>query len=95
MFQILVVEDDSNTVKFLKLILTQAGYNVFVTGNGKEALAVTDKNYIDLILLDVMMPEMDGYEFTQCLRSYGDNTPILMLTAKQLPEDKCRGFILA
>ncbi len=94
MFQILVVEDDINTAKFLKLILTQAGYNVFVTGNGKEALAVTDKNYIDLILLDVMMPEMDGYEFTQCLRSCGDNTPILMLTAKQLPEDKCRGFIL-
>ena len=94
MFQILVVEDDANTAKFLKLILTQAGYHVLLSENGKEALKVTDKNYIDLILLDVMMPEMDGYEFTQCLRSCGDNTPILMLTAKQLPEDKCRGFIL-
>lgn len=94
MFQILVVEDDVNTAKLLKLILTRAGYHVFVTENGKEALQVTDKNYIDLILLDIMMPEMDGYEFTQCLRSCGDNTPILMLTAKQLPEDKCKGFIL-
>ena len=94
MFQILVVEDDISTADFLKLILTKAGYNVFITHNGIEALSVTDKHYIDLILLDVMMPEMDGFEFTKCLRSCNDNTPILMLTAKHLSEDKCKGFTL-
>lgn len=94
MFQILVVEDDINTADFLKLILTKAGYNVYVTHNGVEALTITDQHYIDLILLDVMMPQMDGFEFTKCLRACEDNTPILMLTAKHLAEDKCKGFTL-
>ena len=91
---ILIVEDDVATADFLKLILTKAGYNVLVTHNGIEALTVTDTHYIDLILLDVMMPEMNGFEFTKCLRSCDDNTPILMLSAKQLTEDKCKGFSL-
>ena len=94
MFQILIVEDDVATADFLKLILTKAGYNVLVTHNGIEALTVTDTHYIDLILLDVMMPEMNGFEFTKCLRSCDDNTPILMLSAKHLTEDKCKGFSL-
>ena len=93
MFQILVVEDDKNTSKLMKAILTHAGYDVFQAVNGLEALEMTDRQHIDLILLDVMMPKMDGYAFTERLRSCGDNTPILMVTAKQLPADKCKGFL--
>lgn len=94
MFRILVVEDDRNTAKLMKTILSHAGYEVFSSHNGLEALEVTDKQHIDLILLDIMMPKMDGYEFAERLRSCGDNTPILMVTAKQLPEEKCRGFLV-
>lgn len=94
MFNILVVEDDISTAEYLKMILTKNGYNVFITYNGEEALEVTENQYVDIILLDVMMPVMDGFEFTRCLRSCNDSTPILMLTAKGLAEDRCKGFHL-
>lgn len=94
MFQLLVVEDDKNTARLMKAVLSHAGYEVYEASNGLEALNVMDKQHIDLIVLDVMMPQMDGYEFTDHLRSCGDNTPILMVTAKQLPEDKCKGFLV-
>lgn len=94
MFQILVVEDDKNTARLMTAVLKHAGYTVFQAGNGIEALEMTDKQHIDLIVLDIMMPQMDGYEFTELLRNCGDNTPILMVTAKQLPEEKCRGFLV-
>ncbi len=94
MFQILVVEDDKNTAKLMNAVLSHAGYDVFTAQNGLEALDCTDKQHVDLIVLDVMMPFMDGYEFTERLRSCGDNTPILMVTAKQLPEEKCKGFLV-
>lgn len=92
MFQILVAEDDPHTARLMKAVLTQAGYEVFSAANGLEALDVMDKQHIDLIVLDIMMPVMDGYEFTQTLRDCGNTTPILMVTAKQLPEERCRGF---
>lgn len=62
--------------------------------NGREALEIMDKQHIDLMVLDIMMPGMDGYELTEQLRSCGDIIPILMVTAKQLPEEKCRGFLV-
>lgn len=92
MFQILVVEDDKNTARLMRAVLRRAGYEVHQAANGAEALAVTDRQHIDLIVLDVMMPVMDGYEFTERMRSGGDNTPILMVTARDLPEEKCKGF---
>jgi len=92
MFQLLVVEDDKNTAKLMKAILTHAGYEVATAANGVEALEVTDRQHIDLIVLDVMLPLMDGYTLTERLRDCGDNTPILMVTAKHLPEEKCKGF---
>lgn len=92
MFQILVVEDSKNAARLMKLVLTDAGYQVHEAANGAEALEVTDRQHIDLIVLDVMMPVMDGYEFTERMRQGGDNTPILMVTAKELPEEKCKGF---
>ena len=94
MFHILVAEDDCNTAKLMKAVLKHAGYEVFQAANGVEALELMDKQHIDLIILDIMMPEMDGYKFTEQLRSCHDNTPILMVTAKQLPEEKCRGFLV-
>lgn len=94
MFKILVVEDNKNTARLTKAVLKRAGYEAFEAANGAEALEVTDKQHIDLIVLDVMMPVMDGYEFTERLRICGDSTPILMVTAKELPEERCKGFLV-
>ena len=94
MFQIMVVEDDKSTAKLMRAVLTHNGYKVFQAANGQEALEMLDSQHIDLIVLDVMMPVMDGYEFTEQLRRCGNNTPILMVTAKQLPEEKCIGFLV-
>ena len=69
-------------------------YSVFTAANGEEALDVMDKEYIDLVILDIMMPKMDGYEFTKILRESKNNLPILMISAKQLSEDKRKGFSL-
>lgn len=77
----------------MKAVLTRSGYKTFQAENGLDAFEIIDKQHIDLIVLDVMMPVMDGYEFTEHLRSVKNNTPILMVTAKQLPEEKCKGFI--
>ena len=94
MFQILVVEDDKSAARLMKAVLKHAGYEVFEAGNGLKALEVMDVTHIDLIVLDVMMPKMDGYEFTENIRSSGSMVPILMVTARQLPEEKCRGFLV-
>ena len=92
MFNILVVDDDKNTRMFFRGVLENAGYTVFSASNGLEALAVLDREHIDLAVLDIMMPGMDGYEFTRTLRQSGNNMPILMVSAKQLPADKHKGF---
>lgn len=94
MFQILVVEDDKSAARLMKAILEHAGYEVHEAANGAEALELLDIQHIDLIVLDIMMPKMDGYEFTENLRVGGSMIPILMVTAKQLPEEKCRGFLV-
>lgn len=93
MFQILVAEDDKNSARLMRAVLKHAGYTVFHAENGVDALKLMDTQHIDLVVLDVMMPEMDGCEFTAQLRGCGDNTPVLMVTARQLPEDKRKGFI--
>lgn len=93
MFKILVVEDDKNSAKLMRVILQNAGFDTYTASNGSDALKMLDNVYIDLILLDVMMPEMNGYELTEIIRSNDVNIPILMITAKQLPEDKYKGFI--
>lgn len=92
MFHILVVNDDKNTRKLLKAVLEAEHYVVFTADNGESALDVMDKEHIDLVVLDIMMPKMDGYEFTRTLRDCRNHLPILMVSAKQLPEDKYRGF---
>ena len=94
MFHILVVDDDKNTRRLLQAVLERENYTVTTAGNGEDALAVMDREHIDLVVLDVMMPRMDGYEFTSLLRSTNNELPILMVTARQLPEDKKQGFLV-
>ena len=93
MFHILVVDDDKNTRLLFRAVLEDAGYTVSAAKNGEEALTVLDREHVDLVVLDVMMPKLDGYEFTRTLRQTDNNLPILMVSAKQLPEDKHRGFL--
>ena len=92
MFNILVVDDDKNTRRLMKVVIEEAGYTVYAAADGKEALALLGEQHIDLILLDVMMPGMDGYEFTKSLRTSDNELPIIMVSAKQLPEDIKKGF---
>ena len=92
MFHILVVDDDKNTRLYLSAVLQGAGYTVTAAENGRAALSLLDREHVDLAVLDVMMPEVDGYEFTRILREGGNNLPILMVSAKHLPADKHRGF---
>ena len=94
MFQILVVEDDKNVRRLMATVLTRYGYEPITACDGVEALEIMDSKHVDLIILDVMMPRMDGYEFTHTLRSAGCNIPILMVTARETQDDKKRGFII-
>lgn len=94
MVNILVAEDDKNTRLLLKAILEAERYQVFTAEDGISALEMLDKEHIDLVVLDIMMPRMDGYEFTRTLRESGNMLPILMVSAKQLPEDKHKGFLV-
>ena len=94
MFNIMVVEDDANQRKLMATVLEQYGYTVVQACDGVDALEQMEKKHIDLIVLDVMMPRMDGFELTDTLRQTGCNIPILMVTAKQSPVDKRKGFII-
>lgn len=94
MFRILVVEDDINTRKLMCAVLRQSGFETFQAEDGVKALEVMDKQQIDLVIVDLMMPNMDGFELTQQLRLAWENLPILMVTAKQEPKDKRQGFLV-
>lgn len=94
MIHILVVEDDKHVRRLLETVLKRERYHVSVAGDGVQALQILQVQHIDLIVLDIMMPNMDGYEFAKELRDAEILTPILMATAKHLPEDKKRGFLL-
>ena len=94
MFQIMVVDDDRNTRTLLKAVLEAENYTVFTAENGVDALDVMDAHHIDLVVLDIMMPKMDGYQFTRTLRESNNNLPILMVSARQLPSDKKHGFLV-
>lgn len=92
MFKVLLVEDDFNTSKLMKIMLQNSGFDVICARNGVEALDFMDKKFVDIIVLDVMMPEMDGFELAGLLRQNRNATPILMVTARAGLEDKVFGL---
>jgi len=94
MYRIMVVEDDQNARRLMETVLTRYGYEPIMARDGLEALDLMDQKHVDLIVLDVMMPRMDGYAFTHTLRTAGCTIPILMVTARETQEDKKRGFII-
>ena len=93
MFHILVVDDDKHTRLLFRTVLETENYTVFTAENGVKALDVMEAEHIDLVVLDIMMPELDGYEFTRLLRESNNTLPVLMVSAKQLPSDKKKGFL--
>ena len=92
MFNLLVVEDDPHVRSLIKAILTDEGYNCITASDGIDALDAMDNHHVDLAIVDIMMPRMDGYEFTKTLRDGKCEIPILMLTAKISHEDKKKGW---
>lgn len=93
MFDILVVEDDSNTQKLMCAVLKRGGYKAYSAEDGLAALKMMETQHFDLIVLDLMMPRMDGYQLCKELREVGENIPILMVTANQETKDKHKGFL--
>lgn len=92
MFRILVCEDDDSQRTILSRFLHLNGYEVFALPDASAALAQLEQTSIDLCIIDVMMPGMDGYELTRAIRSFSDDMPILMITARSELRDKQEGF---
>lgn len=93
MLKILIAEDDRELRRLFAHVLIKNGYTVKEVANGQEALDAMDEDYYDLIISDIMMPVMDGYEFVRMLRGAGNNTPVLMITAKDAFNDMRLGFL--
>ena len=93
MFHVLVVEDDAKLRSLFCTVLANSGYLALPAPDGEQALSILDSEYVDLIISDIMMPGMDGYELIDRLRDSGFTMPILIITAKEAFEDKQRGFL--
>lgn len=93
MWKILIAEDDTELRQLFQKVLTKHGYTVRGVCNGKEALDATDEECFDLIISDIMMPILDGYELVHLLRESGSNIPVLMITAKDAFDDMRMGFV--
>lgn len=93
MVNILIVDDDKNIRKLMQVVLERQGFNVFLASDGLEALKVIDQVKINLAIVDIMMPNLDGYEFTKMLRDGNEDLSVLMVSAKQLAEDRKKGFL--
>ena len=93
MIKILVVDDDKNIRYFIKETLELKNYQVFCAKDAYEAYSIYEKEHLDLVIVDIMMPGIDGYEFTKSLRIANENILILMISAKQLSLDRQKGFL--
>jgi two-component system, OmpR family, response regulator len=91
---LLIVDDEDNLRSMLAAALQHHGFVVSTAADGRQALDVIPKERPDLVLLDVMMPDLDGFEVCRRLRTEGDRTPVLFLTARDSTEDKVRGLTL-
>ncbi len=94
MFNILVADDQAHIRRLYEYTLEKNGYNPYTAANGKEALKAIEDNHIDLIILDLMMPDMDGYSFLKTLRENGSDIPVLIITARDSAEDVRKSFTL-
>ncbi|RJX37135.1 DNA-binding response regulator [Paenibacillus pinisoli] len=94
MAAILIAEDDAHIRELISEHMLAAGFRVVEAGNGVQALAMVQDSEIDLVILDIMMPEMDGWELCKAIRSEGRDIPILMLTAKGETGQRVKGFQL-
>ena len=93
MLKILIAEDDKELRQLFSHVLTINGYTVRGVADGQEALDALDTDYYDLIISDIMMPRVDGYALVTALRSVGNQTPVLMITAKDAFDDMRQGFL--
>ena len=93
MFKILIAEDDNELRQLFSHVLIKNGYSVVGVPNGQKALAAMETSYYDLIISDIMMPVMDGYELVRTIRASGYNTPGLMITARDAFDDMREGFV--
>ena len=93
MFKILIAEDDRELRQLFEHVLSKSSYAVTGVSNGQEALQALEESYYDLIISDIMMPVMDGYELVQTLRESGSQIPVLMITAKDRFQDMQMGFL--
>ena len=93
MLKILIVEDDRELRQLFSHVLNRHGYTVTGVSNGQEALDAMDTDFYDMIISDIMMPVMDGYELVRQLRDVGNTTPVLMITAKDAFDDMRLGFL--
>lgn len=89
---ILLVEDDPNSAKLTKMVLTQGGFDVIQSYDGIHALELLENHHIDCVVLDIMLPKMDGYTVASTIRQRGLTIPILMLSAKETTMDKVKGL---
>lgn len=94
MFNILVVDDQAHIRRLYEYTLEKNGYQPYTAGDGEEALKLMDSTHIDLVILDLMMPTMDGYTFLKTMRSGGSNIPVLIITARDSAEDIRKSFTL-
>ncbi len=94
MLNILIVEDNIDLRNLYSFALRKAGYYTYVASDGVQASDLMEKNYIDLIITDLMMPNMDGYEFVQSIRQYNADIPILVITARDDFNSKNQSFRL-
>ena len=93
MFKILIAEDDRELRQLFQHVLTKNGYAVTGVSNGEEAMDAIDAGYYDLIISDIMMPKMDGYQLVRALREAGLTIPVMMITAKDTFDDMRMGFL--
>ena len=93
MFKILIAEDDKELRQLFQHVLTKNGYAVTGVSNGEEAIQAMVESYYDLIISDIMMPKMDGYEMVRTLRQSGTTIPVMMITAKDAFDDMRLGFL--
>ena len=93
MLKILIAEDDKELCELFSHVLTKNGYAVTGVFNGREALDAMANDYFDVIITDIMMPVMDGYELVRSLRDSGNTTPVMVITAKDAFDDMRQGFI--